>query len=452
MNRIINRFLSGIITLFIPLPPQEISLYKTTYPDFKRKLSNLTIGYVFIIVLLFVFSFAIHNILILPSWLFLLYLASKVWRIRKEFREGTIIWENFLMVQEFIINTGLYKETSEIFLSAIFRIEETEDEIIIIAEKRGNVLDSKVENLETEISALVSLDLTSKQIFADKVLYSFIKEKPLRKQVSTSLPAQDDSLLIDIYGDFVVNLKHNFSMLVSGASGAGKSYFTYYWLTRFISQTVEGKHAKLFAIDPKQSDLYKLCRQSGMPTENFGTTNAEAFKIVRGYLKEMENRMSIYDESPAFDSVGIDIGLEPSLLVLEEYSSLVASMDSKQKKEFENMVAIIAQKARSLSMGLLIVMQQPRADSLSSNIREQMVNSVFLGNPSKESAGMMFGTTDLPEVRRKGVGIYSIERGTPKEFESPQFNGDVFEIILPVWKKVACNYHEQMKESRAEYE
>lgn len=453
MNRIINRFLSKIITLFIPLSPQEISLYKT-YPNFKRKLSNLTIGYVFLIIILFLLSFTIHSILILVSWCFLLYLASKIFRIRKEFREGTVVWSDFLTFQQFIIENNLFIEKSDIFLSAIFRIEETEDEIIIIAEKRGNVLDSKVENLETEISALVSLDLTSKQRFADKVLYSFIKEKPLRKQVSTSLPAQDDSLLIDIYGDFVINLKHNFSMLVSGASGAGKSYFTYYWLTRFISQTVEGKHAKLFAIDPKQSDLYKLCRQSGMPTENFGTTNAEAFKIVRGYLKEMENRMSIYDESPAFDSVGIDIGLEPSLLVLEEYSSLVASMDSKQKKEFENMVAIIAQKARSLSMGLLIVMQQPRADSLSSNIREQMVNSVFLGNPSKESAGMMFGTTDLPEVTGtgKGVGLYSIERGTPKEFESPQFQGNVFEIILPVWKEVACSYHEQMKESRAEYE
>lgn len=454
MNRIINRFLSGIITLFIPLPPQEISLYKT-YPDFKKKLSNLTLAYVFIIVLLFVSSFAIHSILILPSWLFLLYLASKVWRIRKEFREGTIIWDDFLTFQQFIIENNLFIEKSEIFLSAIFIMEETENAIIITACKIGNLLDSRLENIDTELSALVSLDLTSKQIFADKVLYSFIKEKPLRKQVSTSLPAQDDSLLIDIYGDFVINLKHNFSMLVSGASGAGKSYFTYYWLTRFISQTVEGKHAKLFAIDPKQSDLYKLCRQSGMPTENFGTTNAEAFKIVRGYLKEMENRMSIYDESPAFDSVGIDIGLEPSLLVLEEYSSLVASMDSKQKKEFENMVAIIAQKARSLSMGLLIVMQQPRADSLSSNIREQMVNSVFLGNPSKESAGMMFGTTtDFPEVTGtgKGAGLYSIERGTPKEFESPQFQGNVFEIILPVWKEVACSYHEQMKESRAEYE
>ena len=152
MNRIINRFLSKIITLFIPLPPQEISLYKT-YPDFKRKLSNLTLGYVFIIVLLFVFSFAIHNILILPSWLFLLYLASKVWRIRKEFREGTIIWKDFMAFQQFIIENNLFIE-SNIFLSAIFRIEETEKAIIITACKIGNLLDSRLENIDTELSAL----------------------------------------------------------------------------------------------------------------------------------------------------------------------------------------------------------------------------------------------------------------------------------------------------------
>ena len=270
-----------------------------------------------------------------------------------------------------------------------------------------------------------------------------MKYKPVRKLVD-SLPKEDSSLSIEIYGDFVIDLRHNYSMLVSGASGAGKSFFSYYWITRFISQTVNGKHAKLFAIDPKQSDLYKLCRTAGMPTENYGTTNAEAFKIVRSYLKEMERRMAIYDESSAFDSVGIDIGLEPTLLIIEEYSSLVASLDTKEKKDFENKVAIIAQKARSLSMGICIVMQQPRSDSLSTNIREQLVNSVFLGNPSKESAGMMFGTTDLPQVKGKGVGVYSIERGNPKEFESPQFTEDVFDVILPVWEHVAKSYRTEI--------
>ena len=116
-------------------------------------------------------------------------------------------------------------------------------------------------------------------------------------------------------------------------------------------------------------------------------------------------------------------------------------MDIKVKKDFENMVGVIAQKARSLSMGVCIVMQQPRADSLSTNIREQLVNSIFLGCPTQESSQMCFSTTDVPKVQKgKGIGLYSIEREPPKEFQAPIFDKDVFESILPVWECAAKDY------------
>ena len=369
----------------------------------------------------------------------LIYFQAKYLKRLKMWVENNF-WIDRLLL-EMIVTNGLFDERLQNSVWLSYR--ETQNTLEVIALKRGDSFSRKVENLETEIESVLGLPLIEKNIFPTRVEYSLLKYKPVRKLVD-SLPKEDSSLSIEIYGDFVIDLRHNYSMLVSGASGAGKSFFSYYWITRFISQTVNGKHAKLFAIDPKQSDLYKLCRTAGMPTENYGTTNAEAFKIVRSYLKEMERRMAIYDESSAFDSVGIDIGLEPTLLIIEEYSSLVASLDTKEKKDFENKVAIIAQKARSLSMGICIVMQQPRSDSLSTNIREQLVNSVFLGNPSKESAGMMFGTTDLPQVKGKGVGVYSIERGNPKEFESPQFTEDVFDVILPVWEHVAKSYRTEI--------
>lgn len=369
----------------------------------------------------------------------LIYFQAKYLKRLKMWVENNF-WIDRLLL-EMIVTNGLFDERLQNSVWLSYR--ETQNTLEVIALKRGDSFSRKVENLETEIESVLGLPLIEKNIFPTRVEYSLLKYKPVRKLVD-SLPKEDSSLSIEIYGDFVIDLRHNYSMLVSGASGAGKSFFSYYWITRFISQTVNGKHAKLFAIDPKQSDLYKLCRTAGMPTENYGTTNAEAFKIVRSYLKEMERRMAIYDESSAFDSVGIDIGLEPTLLIIEEYSSLVASLDTKEKKDFENKVAIIAQKARSLSMGICIVMQQPRSDSLSTNICEQLVNSVFLGNPSKESAGMMFGTTDLPQVKGKGVGVYSIERGNPKEFESPQFTEDVFDVILPVWEHVAKSYRTEI--------
>lgn len=364
-------------------------------------------------------------------------------RFKKKFFPNYRSYEPTL--KNFIYQNNLYEEDRNGQLISEIRMAYIEEEEIlkVIIEKNGDSYQKVANQLREPLESKLSMSLYEVNETMDYVEYIFMKFDITREQV-VSLPKEDDSLLIQIHGDFKVNLRNNYSMLISGASGAGKSYFTYFYLTRFISQKVNGKHANIMAIDPKQSDLYKLFKTVNMPAENYGTSNADAFRIVKHYLAEMEHRMALYDESSAFDSVGIDIGLEPTLLVIEEYSSLVASMDSKQKKEFENMVAIIAQKARSLSMGILIVMQQPRSDSLSTNIREQLQNSVFLGNPSKESAGMMFGTTDVPQVSGKGAGMYSIERSAPKSFESPQFEKNVFEAILPVWEHVAHSYNDNI--------
>ncbi|MBJ7673291.1 cell division protein FtsK [Weissella confusa] len=335
----------------------------------------------------------------------------------------------------------------ELALSASLSYEITPEEIIVVGLKDGSKFVSKLEELDKNMESALKVPLNRKVITHDRVEYHFLLSTPTRKKIS-SLPMNDSQLKIQIYKGFEINLRNNYSMLLSGASGSGKSYFTYFFLTRFISQTLEGKHAKLYIIDPKRSDLYKLARTAGLPEEMYGTSNSEAFQIVREYLSEMNRRMELYDQSLVFDSVGIDIGLEPTLLIVEEYSSLIASFDNKQKKEFENMVAIIAQKARSLSMGLLLVMQQPRSDSLSTNIREQLSNSIFLGNPSREAAGMMFGTTEIPTVTGKGAGSFSIERAAPQPFESPQFKEDVFDTILPVWKHAAASYHSESSPPR----
>ncbi|WP_413223625.1 FtsK/SpoIIIE domain-containing protein [Streptococcus pneumoniae] len=355
--------------------------------------------------------------------------------------------EPLLIVRENLLfmlrrNSFLFTATKDgaILRSAKFNYQLNDVSIVVHALKSGDEFTKEMETLDVFLSSTLGISLSSKEIYATHVEYVFVYKQPERLHV-TSLPLEDDSLKIKIYDDFVIDLRKNFSMLISGASGSGKSFFTYYYLTRFISQTVNGRHAKIYVIDPKLSDIYKLSKLSGLPVENYGTTNEDAFRIVRHYINEMNRRMEIYNKSDLFDSIGIDLGLPPLLLVIEEYSSLVASMDSKAKKDFENMVAIVAQKARSLSMGVCIVMQQPRSDSLSTNIREQLVNAIFLGAPTRESSQMMFGTTDVPKVKKdKGVGLYSTDREPPKEFHSPMFDRDVFEVILPVWEWAAKDY------------
>ena len=370
------------------------------------------------------------------------------YHIGNKIKEWTQRVEPLLIIRENLLfmirrNSFLFTSTKDgaILRSAKFNYQLNDVSIVVQALKSGDEFSTEMDNLDVLLSSALGISLSSREVYATYVEYVFVYRPPERQHI-TSLSFKEDSLEIPVYGDLIVNLRNNFSILVSGASGAGKSYFTYFWLTRFISKTVNGQRAKIFVIDPKQAELYKLCKVSGMPSTNYGASKADAFRIVRLFLEEMEDRMNIYNKSSAFNSVGVDIGLPPALLVIEEYSSLVASLNSREKTDFENMVSIIAQKSRSLSMGVCIVMQQPRSDSLSTNIREQLVNAIFLGShPSKECSNMMFGTADVPNVKKdKGVGLYSIEREPPKEFQAPIFDRDVFETILPVWECAAKDY------------
>lgn len=380
------------------------------------------------------------RILILSFGLFLIYRLNIYLKCLIDLvRPSLIVRECILFVIE---RQGLYKSSEGIVLSsATLEYYFKNGYIFVNAILCGDEYVDKLCDIGLYLGTSLGITLESQELFPTCMQYKFRYIVPERLHI-TSLPLEDGTLKINIYDDFVIDLRKNFSMLISGASGSGKSFFTYYYLTRFISQTVNGKHAKIYVIDPKMSDIYKLCKLSGLPVGNYGTTNEDAFRILRQYIKELDRRMLIYNQSVLFDSIGIDLGLPPLLLLIEEYSSLVASMDSKAKKDFENMVAIVAQKARSLSMGVCIVMQQPRSDSLSTNIREQLVNAIFLGgSPSRESSQMMFGTTDVPKVQKgKGVGLYSIEREPPKEFQAPIFDRDVFETILPVWECAAKDY------------
>lgn len=362
-----------------------------------------------------------------------------------------IIHSNKLYDEEMIEVRENQKMVQRKEITRVIRIwyKQTESRVFLSIERNGDRFTTKATEITEYITSGIGLEHLETKINIDFVDMEFLIKKIEQREIY-ELQLKSNRLKIPVYGDFKIDLTKNYSMIISGASGAGKSHFTYFYLTSFISQyimkedkvkrIVKPKHATIYAIDPKSSDLYKLFLRSGMPIENFGVTNSDAFRIVKSYLAELDRRMDLYVESSKFDSVGIDIGLEPSLLVIEEYSSLVSTMDSKQKKEFEGMVATIAQKSRQLSMGILIVIQSPRSDTLSNTIKEQLNNVCYMGNPSKETAQVLFGTSDTPEISGKGEGLYSIERNAPKKFKAPIFRKDVFGIILPVWEYVAKSY------------
>lgn len=341
------------------------------------------------------------------------------------------------VLTNFIIENGLYEEGNGKIVRQIDMSYTVFPRILsVYVAKKGDCYQKIADKLAETLESALGLEFHKMIATSTEVEYMFRLEPVERYTISTPMPLEDPTKTIEVYDNFVIDLSKNFSTLISGVSGSGKSYLAYYLITRYLAKRINGNPPELFLIDPKQSDLFVLSRQTFMPHLRYGHTNADAFRIVREFKNELDRRQAEYASQATIGSTMLDLGAEPALLVIDEYASLVAGMDKKQRAEFESMVAIIAQKGRQLSMGIFVLMQKPLAELIPTNVREQLVNRVCMcqGKPTAESAKMMFGTSDVPTVNGIGVGLYSLDGTTVQTFEAPKFEGDFERLIMPVWE------------------
>lgn len=335
----------------------------------------------------------------------------------------------------FIIENGLYEEVNGKLVGQIDMSYTVFPRILsVYVAKKGDRYQKIADKLAEPLESALGLEFHKMTTTATEVEYMFRLEPVERYTISTLMPDEDPTTTIEVYDEFKLDLSKNCSALIAGVSGTGKSYLAYYLITRFLAKTINGSHPDLYLIDPKRSDLFILCRHTFMESRRYGDSVADAFRIVRDFKAELDRRQAEYSEKATIGSTMLNLGAEPALLVIDEYASLISGMDKKQRAEFEDLVAIIAQKGRQLSCFVWVLMQQPRAELISTNIREQLATKVCMGNPSAESARMLFGTSDVPVVNGVGVGLYSLDGTTVQTFEAPKFEGDFEKIIMPVWE------------------
>lgn len=356
-------------------------------------------------------------------------------------------------LNNFIIENGLYEEDNGKITRQIDMSYTVFPRILsVYVAKKGDRYQKIADKLAEPLESALGLDFHKMVATVTEVEYMFRLQPIERYTISTPMPLEDPTTTIEVYDEFKLDLAKNFSTLISGVSGTGKSYLAYYLITRYLAKTINGQHPDLYLIDPKQSDLYILCKQTFMENLRYGHSNADAFRIVKEFKNELDRRQAEYSEKATIGSTMLDLGAEPALLLIDEYASLVAGMEKKQRAEFEDMIAIIVQKGRQLSMGVWILMQQARSELISTNVREQLINRVVMGNPSAESARMMFGTSDVPLVNGIGVGLYSLDGTIVQTFKAPKFENDFERLIMPVWehanlsRKYAVDTLEEKKE------
>lgn len=300
---------------------------------------------------------------------------------------------------------------------------ENEKNIYIRVIRDGGKFTEKACNLGENLSATLDKELETKEVTNRFVNYKFLKSAD--KRINLKNVKNNESDYIQITENIGFNLSKVPHALIVGGTGSGKSFFI---LSQIVSYLRLTPQADLRIIDPKRADL-SLLRFVDSFKNKVTSEPHQILKMLRETTELMEKRYSTYfDNVGAFGKTYTNFGLNSVIVVFDEFSAFIHSVDKKLAKECIDYVYQIILKGRQAGVFMNILMQRPSADDLPTNIRAQMGLKVGLGAMDSTGYKMIFDTTemDYKTVTTKGGGYIQVDGQhlNPVYFETPLIDGN----------------------------
>ena len=262
----------------------------------------------------------------------------------------------------------------------------------------------EVEKMKEDINAsfrgkLGGYAVTSAMITVDGLFYRFVLEDVASDKTwrpATLKQMKQPSHVLTLQEGLKINLADFPHIICWGKSGAGKSTT----LISLLVQALMWSKSEIYIVDPKNefnamSEFY--------PANRIAVEIDDVLRMLAYVCDKISSHQKIVVEGVKIhQKMGLcayDLGLPPIVVMADEIGSLVASIDSRQKKEFLALVTQIVQKGRSVSCFAIFGTQSPKTDTtLSSDIRSQFATKILLGSASGETQRMAFDG----EVATKG--------------------------------------------------
>ncbi|MEW9938323.1 FtsK/SpoIIIE domain-containing protein [Clostridium butyricum] len=307
---------------------------------------------------------------------------------------------------------------------------ENDTKVYIRIAKLGDRFTKIASELGENLESALGLELDSTNSNVNYFEYVFLKFKDRRIDLSSSINNQkNNSDVIQITGNISYKLSKTPHSLIVGGTGSGKSFFILGKIVSYLSLTPQ---TELYIIDPKKADLSLLRFIDGLQ-DRVATEPNQIAKMLREIVEIMEeDRYKTYfNDISAFGKDYTDFGLPPIIIIFDEFSAFLHSVDKKLSKEVLDYIFTIVMKGRQAGVQVEILMQRPSADDLPTNIRAQMGFKAGLGTMDKIGYNMIFDTNiDYKTVTEKGAGYIQIDgiHTAPVYFETPYIDKD-FDFI-----------------------
>lgn len=329
-------------------------------------------------------------------------------------------------IEENLISIGAYTKIENKNFVMLPKIKIRDNKIIIeLSNLRiRNILDRYMNSFSTALPERYVVEdyYVTKNNAQIVISYEDVKNfKPEKYDLMEYRKLTENTDKMDLYFDrkHVVNLNDHPHILLSGGSGSGKSYLA----NELVIQAIF-KQYEVVILDIKRSyGLYKDHAEYYYETD---TILQKIRDIENEMLERMEKLQPELDKNPHV--LAVDIGYRPKLIVIEEYISLLSSMDKKQKEEMERIVKNISVLARQSNIHMLMVMQSAGTENINSTTRSNMTK-VLMGRAQSNILNATFGNSgvDIPTTQlNKGEGLIQLDRITvirvPEIMDIENFN------------------------------
>lgn len=235
-----------------------------------------------------------------------------------------------------------------------------------------------------------------------------------------------------IYMDFSSSLSPH--LLTGGTTGSGKSV-TLNSIILGIMCLYEPEQVQFMFIDPKKVEftIYENKRH----TMNVITEISEAVLILQHMVEEMERRYTTFAQEGVANLEEyieeVEIVLPRIIVVFDEFADFM-TQDADMKKQVENAIMRLGQKARAAGIHLIICTQNPKSDIINTNIRNNLGARLALRAADATASNIILDDSGAEKLAGKGDFLAKVH-GNVERGKSPFLTPKVRRMLLKYFNK-----------------
>ena len=358
--------------------------------------------------------------------------VGMVYSIEKIFRSTFIRKiQSVLYVREslfdMLISLSLFEEKDNVVINSatLHFVITSDNNLIITVPLFGNKFLKLLKNLDEYLIPTLGLPLISKQEFPDYVIYKLghieeIEQYVFNSHTLTKEFFEDNSSpIIKLSNTQQFSLKSNTNLGIYGRTGTGKTIAIQWYLFNALANgSGATDNSYLGIVDGKGADLFalgKLLQEELGEQIAVGSSPQMLAKLSREFVEIMNERFEIIERNSTLNADAYDLEMTPNFLFVDELASIRDSCgSSKQGKELWNEIlqnlGLIARKGRQAGCHLCLSTQDPNAENIPVELRNQISAVLYLGNIGNDRLKMAFSMCELENVPtisdRKGEALF----------------------------------------------